>query len=294
MPASRTARRALSVVVIAMLGVVVGTLSVMALTNSGSAPTASSPPPSMSVMPEPSATATPAVTTPPPAAPVARSEERFLSYSGTNGWRAIAGSCGGEPPLLQRVDGEGTWIDVQPREYALRQIASLDAHRDGAELIGGVDVDCDAASLRTFSAGDAWISYEGALSRSRYVDLADPARVHPGDDVAAAPCPDATGLRAVGDVVALICDGQAWQQNETAWTALPTKNVKALAIDDGDLVLGHVSDNCAGLTISRVSADSVTVVGCAETAETDEPVALAMSSDGVAVWTGDRIVVVSD
>lgn len=294
MPLPTTTRRAATIAVVAVLGVVVIVLSVLALTRPQPEVADGSPAPLSTFSPTPSATPTPTATPTPSSAAVSRADERFLSFAGGSGWRATAGSCEGTAPVLQRMDDAGAWVDVVPREHRLRQIASLDAYADGAELVGGVDDGCIAASLRSFSAGVAWESYPDALALSRYIDLSDPALVHTRAGDIAAPCAAATGLRAWGDVVALICDGQAWRQTDDTWTALEPTGVRALAIDDTDLIIGHESAECAGLALTRIAGDTSSAIGCAEGVDVAQPLAVASVDGGVAVWAGDEIIEVNE
>lgn len=293
MPAPSIGRKVVSGVVVAVLGIVVVVLSVLALTQVRTTPTttASTPAPTKTVTPEPSTTPTPTST---PVAPIgSRADERFLSFAGSIGWRATAGSCSGAAPVFQRLDGEGTWVDVLPREITVRQIASLDALTDGAEFVGAVDDDCTAVSLRTFSAGAEWASYDGTLQRTRYVTPADPAMVHTRAGDIAAPCTNPTSLRARGDAVALICDHQAWRKTDATWTALTIADAQALAIDATGLIIGHVSGECTGLALTRVTADDTAVIGCAENVDPTQPLAVAATDNGVAVWAGDSIIEVN-
>ncbi|MFD5213440.1 hypothetical protein [Microbacterium sp. NPDC058345] len=297
MPPTSTGRRVALTVVIVVLAVVVATLSVMALTSSRAPQSASTPQPIVSLTPQttvtptvtpkptPTATATPAVQD--------RAAERFLSFAGSSGWRATAGSCGGDAPLLQRLDAQGAWVDVVPSDVEMRQIASVDAYPDGAELVASVDDECTAASLRTFSAGAEWTSYDGSLERSRYITLDDPALVHTRAGDLAAPCATPRGLRASGDVVALICDDQAWLLTESTWAVQPTPAVRALTIDSGDLVVGHVTAECAGLAVTRFSSGESSDLGCAENVDATQPIAMAPTAGAIVVWAGDSIVEVS-
>lgn len=288
-------RKAAAIAVVVVLGAVVAVLCAIALFRPQAAATDGDAEPLPALSPTPSATSSPATTptpTPPPAQ-MDRADERFLSFNGTSAWRATAGSCAGEAPLLQRMNNQGVWVDVVSRANAPRQVASLDAYSDGAELVAGVDDACTTASLRTFSAGAEWASYDGALARSRYIDLTDAGIVHTSDGDIAAPCMNATGLRASGDVVALICDEQAWLQTEDAWTALALTNVKVLAIDDADVIIGNQSADCTGLTLTRVSGTENTTIGCADSVDATQPMALAAADDGLVVWVGDEMIEVA-
>lgn len=288
-------RKAVAVAIIVVLGVVVAVLSAMALARSQAAAPESTAEPLAVLSPAPTATpasiATPTPT--PPAVQMDRADERFLSFNGASAWRATAGSCAGDAPLLQRMNDQGVWVDVVSRAGAPRQIASLDAYGDGAELVGGVDDACTTASLRTFSAGAEWASYDGALALSRYLNLTDAAVVHTRAGDIAAPCANATGLRALRDVVALVCDGQAWLQTADAWTALGLTNVKSLTIDDTDLIIGHQTADCSGLTLTRVSGADITAIGCADGVDATQPMALATDGDGLVVWVGDEMIEVA-
>lgn len=287
-----TGRRVIVIAAIAVLGVVVAVLAGMALTRAQPVASDVTPEVFTTVAPTPSATPTP-TPTPIPDASLNRADERFLSFVGASGWRATAGACDGAAPLLQRMSGTGEWADVAPRGNDVRQIASLDAYADGVEFIGGVGDACAAMALRTFSGGAAWESYEGSLARSRYVDLINPALVRTRAGEIAAPCTDAAGLRAWGATVAVICDGQAWRQSNETWTALAPTNVKALAIDDAELIIGHQSNACAGLTLTRLSGDDAVEVLCAENVDPTQPVAIAPTGDSVAVWAADNVIEVT-
>lgn len=283
-------RKAATVAIVAVLGVVVVVLSGMALMRSQPTPPDSSPSELSAVTPTPRDSPTPT----PVSSPVAPAEQRFLAFSGDSAWRATAGSCEGAVPLLQRQNDQGEWVDIVPREHTLRQIASLDAYQDGAELVGGMEDACATASLRTFSAGAAWEAYPDALARSRYLDLANPGILHSPAGEIATPCADAAGLRAWGEVVALICDGQAWQQTDATWAALAPTNVKALAVDDTDLIIGHQTPDCDGLALTRASGATTTVIGCAADVDTALPIAIAPTDSGIAVWAADNVIEVAE
>lgn len=293
MPPPTRGRKAAAIAVIVVLGIVVAVLCAIALSRPQAATPDSSAEPLPALSPTPSATSSPTPTPTTPPAQMDRADERFLSFNGTSAWRATAGSCAGEAPLLQRMDNQGVWVDVVARANAPRQVASLDAYSDGVELVAGVDDACTTASLRTFSAGAEWASYDGALARSRYLDLADAGIVHTRAGDIAAPCMNATGLRASGDIVALICDEQAWLQTEDEWTALALTNVKVLAIDDTDVIIGNQSPDCTGLALSRVSGTENTSIGCADGVEATQPMALAVVDDGLVVWVGDEMIEVA-
>jgi hypothetical protein len=239
-----------------------------------------------------SPTATPA------AEQVPRETERSLAVGSQAMWRATAGVCGGaEPRVDWSGDGGRTWTDVTPRYLGLGQVASIDSFtvRD-AEMVAGVGPGCETQALRTYTDGEFWASYPDVLAASRYIDLADPSLVHLGrDGTTAAPCTRARGLRASGDVIALICDGRVQVWNGSAWSLLAPQRVAALAVDDGAVVVAHVAEGCDGVAITRVAAsapenDPGTPVGCAEGTDAASPTALDVYGDGVLVWSGEDLV----
>ncbi|MFS2242868.1 hypothetical protein [Microbacterium sp. OR16] len=291
MRSTRTGRRAVGIAAIVVLSVAVVALSTLALSHTRTARVAAAdermpvPAPSETSSPSPSTTPTP---TTPAAAP--RAEERFLSFSGASAWRATAGSCEGAAPVLQRLDGRGEWVGIAPRGQAIGEIVSLDAYADGAEFVAGVDTACTPVALRTFTAGEAWAPRPDSLARSRYITPGAADVVHTRTGDVAAPCAAASGLRARGEVVALICDGRAWSRTGDQWQPLAPADAVAVAVDDTDILIGHRSPECAGLAVTRVSGDASSAAGCAPGVDSSLPVAIAPRGDDIVVWAADDII----
>lgn len=291
---SRTGRRVVGIAIIVVLSVAVVGLSALALSHTRAPRVVAADEQMMVAPPSPTPSTTP-VASPEPTtpAPVPRSEERFLSFAGESAWRATAGSCDGAAPVLQRLDARGEWVDIVTRGHDVRQIASLDAYADGAEFVAGVDAGCAPIALRTFSAGDAWAPRPDSLARSRYVTVDAPDVVHTRAGDVAAPCASATGLRARGELVVLVCDGQAWSRTGDQWLPLAPADVAAVAVNEADILIGHTTPDCAGLSVTRVSGDASTPVGCAAGVDSTLPVAIAQRGDDVVVWAADDIIEVT-
>ncbi|MEU1972070.1 hypothetical protein ABZ477_10465 [Microbacterium sp. NPDC019599] len=295
----RRPSRWVAISAVALLAVVIGILSLVAYqrANPPAEPATAGPVPTFDLgveteTPTPSPTATP---TPEPAPP--REAERFLSVGSQAMWRATAGLCGSVEPLVERSgDGGQTWSDVTARYLGLTQVASLDAFSaQDAEMVAAAG-NCDAQALRTFTNGQFWAPYPDVLAVSRYIDLVDSSLIHLGRGAASqAPCAEARGLRASGDVVALVCEGRAWVWTGSDWSPLSPEGVVALAASDGAVIAAYPADGCAGLTVTRFAAaggegDPGTPVGCAEGADAASSAAMAVAGGSVLVWSGGSLV----
>ena len=236
--------------------------------------------------------------TPTPTASTARPEgARFLAIGSEVWWRATAGACGGPAPKVERSDDQGaTWTDVTPHYLGIAQVQTLNAFsgRD-AELVAAMTA-CTPEALRTYTRGEFWESYPDALAASRYIDPRDAGSVHLPSGPVPAPCPSASGLHGFGDVVALVCDGQAWSWWGNEWSPLAPESVVAVAIDGADVLVAHAAEDCAGVAVSRASSadsGSASLIGCAEGTDAATPVAIDGAGDAVRVWAGDALVTVS-
>lgn len=234
--------------------------------------------------------------TPEPVAATPRETERFLSVSADGGvwWRGVAGACGGQAPLVERsVDGGATWTDVTPLYIGASQIAALDASdQTEAILIAGVGPECEPQALRTFTQGQFWESYPDVLAASRYIPPTDADVVATPIGPLAAPCADARGLRANGDVVALVCGGTAFVSRAGAeWVALPAPDAAAVATDGVDVLVAHRSDACPGLTLTGFAAGSPDAPAEQTCADGDpaQPTAIALIASGTPVWSGEAL-----
>ena len=279
----------ISAVVVVALAVVVGVLVIIAidrarpaLTNESLAPipTFSPAEPQSSPSPSPAPTLT----------PIARADERFLTASSEGViWRGIAGSCAdGADPLIERsTDGGGTWNDVTPLYRGVAQITRLDAFAGTqAQAVALLDGDCSIDGLRTFTQGRFWESYDEVLATSSFIQGDDPARVVSPDRVIGAPCDSARGLRGAGTTLALVCDGEAFRLAGDSWQQLDVDGAVAVTVNDSSFIVAHLTPDCAGLALTRVSDASNFVVACVEGLDPDAPTTIEVSGESVLVWSG--------
>lgn len=234
--------------------------------------------------------------TPEPAASFPRESERFLAVNadGSVWWRGVAGACGGTAPLVERsADAGATWTDVTPLYLGAAQLAALESSdQTEAILIAGVGADCEPQALRTFTQGQFWESYPDVLGAARYVPPTDADVVATPIGPLTAPCAEARGLRAAGEVVALVCDGAAYASLAGAeWVALPAADAAAVATDGADVVVAHRSDACPGVTLTRfagASPDAPAEATCSD-GDPAQPTALALTTAGPVVWSADAL-----
>ncbi|CAL4860789.1 hypothetical protein [Microbacterium sp. MM2322] len=282
-----TVRRGLPSVVVAILvvalTVAVGALVVLALQRAqgDSVPSgAQSAPPVASTPPSPSPSASAVALTPPGAA------ERFLAVGADMIWRATAGVCGGDPPVLERSDDGGdTWADVTPTYRGIAQIRDLLPFADTeADLVADVGDDCETQALRTFTQGTFWSPYDDLLAQSTYLDGAS---VIVDGTALDAPCAQPWGLRASGDTAAFICDGTAYATTDGRTSPIGT-GVRALDVLDGTVVGATTAPDCDGIQLAVLSPDPEPLA-CVE-GDAAAPLALSLTADTITVWAGDELV----
>ncbi|WP_236968050.1 hypothetical protein [Microbacterium aurantiacum] len=222
---------------------------------------------------------------------IARSEERFFAIGEGAWWRATAGSCGTTEPLLERsTDAGASWTDVTPRYRNIGQIASLDPLAGTeAEMVSSMGEACETQALRTYTQGTYWDSYPDVLPAIRYIDPLDPAVVHiGGGQTTDAPCANPVGLRASGDVVALICDGTPHRWIDGSWQPVEVAGATALAATPPSLLVAHTDAACPGLAITEV-ADTTALVGCLPEADPAAPLAITRDGEAIRAWSGDAV-----
>ncbi|MFG6404091.1 hypothetical protein [Microbacterium sp. P04] len=301
-PLSTTARWLVGVL-IAVLAVATVLLVVLALQSVRPQPVPDGAEPVSTYTPRaestPTPTATPSATpvateTPDAAATLPRDRERFLSLGSQGWWRATAGACGGASPVVEHsTDGGETWEDVTPRYRALAQVASLDSFAGSeAEMVAAVGGGCETQALRTFTQGEFWQPYEDVLAASRFLEPGDAAAVVTPQGNVAAPCADARSFRAVGDIVALLCDGTGYALGSGGqWAALPATDAVALAVSNGTVLTAGPAAGCDGLAVTRWTGPGFATaqpLGCA--AGASAPAAVAALGDSAAVWSGAELV----
>jgi len=245
-----------------------------------------------------SPSATPTATPTPTHTPIDRAAERFFAVAPDALWRATAGECGKTEPVVERSTDRGqTWTDVTPHYRDIAQVASLDQIAErAAAMVTELGDDCTPTGIRTFTDGRFWEPFDAVIDDAHYLSFTDAAKVvSPGGDYAA-PCNDAHGLRAAGDIEALICDGTAYERSADKWMPLPQKNALAVAVFSGDLYVASAGEkDCAGIAITRFTdaePDRSESAGCAADATAKGSIAIGPSSLGTFVWSADTVILV--
>jgi hypothetical protein len=291
-PSRTVGARRLGVSAVCALAIGVGVVSAMALGHArpDTPPGAAAPVPSFTLGVKASPSPTP---TPVPATP--GGEERFLSLGTGAWWRGVAGACGGAGPVLERsVDGGALWQDVTPYYLGIGQITAVDSFTPTeGQVIASIGSGCAPAALRTYTQGEFWESYPEVLTPARYIDAADPSKVRLGAESVVAPCAAAYGLRASGSTVALVCDGAAYVLGNGAdWRAVTTEGAVAVAASSAEVVVASRTEGCAGIAITRFPGADPAIArpqGCAEGLDASTPVAIAIASEGIRLWSGDEV-----
>ena len=290
-----------AVALVVVLAIVVGAVAYIAYdrANPDGGAQSAAPVPTFSLGVE-SASPTPTETSP-DVAVAAREDDRFLSIGSGVWWRSTAGICGGDEPLVERSDDGGqSWTDVTGRYRDITAVAALDAFAETeAEMVVAVGEGCETQGWRTFTQGAFWEPYDDlVLSAARYISPADAGVVELPSGAIDAPCADARGLRAAGDVVALVCDAQAWvlDPDGVTWATLETDGAAAVAVDGADVIVAGVAADCAGIALTRFAgADPAqpAAAGCADEADVTAPTAIAVTGEGTAVWAGETLTTIS-
>ncbi len=285
--------RIIAIVAVVLLAVGVGVLSVWALQRGAGAPGASgaSPAPTFTFergMPTASATPTPTPTTP---VAVADASERFLALDGDTLWRATAGACDGEAPVVElSTDGGESWSDATPTRVDAVQVLGVATFGEGdGEVIAAVGSDCEPAALRSYSAGADWDAYADVLTAATFLSPS-------GRDDSGAP-----GRRRDGAVC-----GRAERADEPrrGRPDLRRNGVRAdqCRVDAG----GHRRDRpgcrggharrrpCLGQLRGGRRGDPVRRRvrrrdGCISGVDVTAPAAISVLGDDLALWTGDAI-----
>jgi hypothetical protein len=221
-------------------------------------------------------------------------QQRMLAIGSQQWWRATAGVCGGPPPVIERSSDAGvTWVNVTPNYLGIERVQTLDAFTDSDAEVIAAAAGCNAQALRTYTGGEFWESYPDVLARSRYVDTRDAATIVLPTGPVPATCAAPSGLRAEGDVVALLCDGLAWFWSGTAWQQIGPEDAVALAIDGDEVIVAHAYDGCGGVAVSRAATaepKAPTALGCVEGFDVAAPLAIDLAGRTVVAWSGDVLV----
>ncbi|MDQ1218355.1 hypothetical protein [Microbacterium arborescens] len=294
--------RALSVAGVGVLALVVVALTALALqTDRGAqpavAPTAG-PVPSFSFRSEGRPPATPSPT--PTAAPAASgADERFLARSAEGTlWRATAGACGAEEPVVERSDDDGTtWADVTPRSRGIGQVRALSGlSGTEAELVADL-AECAPQLLRTFTQGRSWDPYPDLLARATYPSGSAPTVLASPSGEAPLPCASPASVRVGAQQTALICEGVPYTRVGTgAFAPLPLTDAVALDVLGRSTAVARVdAGTCDGaLSLSWVdAAGAVSAPECIPGTDPAAPAAIAAFEDEVIVWAGDTVATIA-
>ncbi|MBA8816783.1 hypothetical protein FHX48_001876 [Microbacterium halimionae] len=298
------ARRWVAWVIVAVLAVGVGALSVFALQQSREDPYAGetvAPVPTFT----PRSTSTPD-SSPSPEAPAAvqidPSTVRFLAVGDDAIWRAVAGSCTGADPLLEKsTDGGATFADITPLYRGVTQILSLDGFAGTeAEIVATAsveddDTDCTPQALRTFTQGSFWEFYPEVLAESTYLNPQNPGQVvTPAGDVAT-PCASPTSLRSVSGTAAVTCDDGTASvlADDQTWSQLPISGALTVGLTSDTLAVATTDASCSGILVTRFATGDLSTPEasqCAEGTDPAQPVAVAPDDTATLVWAGDALV----
>lgn len=273
---------------VAALAIVVGVLAAVALQQGRPEPVDGTPsaPPTFEFGDAESASPTPTDMPTTSATPAA--DERFLAVQGDRLWRATAGECGGEAPVVELSTDRGeTWEDVTPPGAA--QVLAVAALADIAgEVVAAVGDDCEPTVLRTYTSGVEWSTYPQALGDMTFLSPADHITVTRPDDDIAAPCEDARSVRASRGVVGLACGDTAFALLDGSWAELIAG---AIAVDAvaGTIVVAHVSDTCDGVAVTQYTRLAGDDIACIDTANPADSTAISRLDGSLALWSGDFV-----
>ncbi|MFS0712886.1 hypothetical protein ABC195_03320 [Microbacterium sp. 2P01SA-2] len=290
--------RALSVAGVGALALVVIALTALALQHDRSpepavAPTAG-PVPSFSFRSE----GRPATPTPSPTvAPAAGggAADRFLARSSEGTlWRATAGACDGDEPVVERSDDGGTtWTDVTPRSRGIEQVRALSGlSGTEAELVADL-AGCAPQLLRTFTQGRFWDPYPDLLTRATYPSGSAPTVLTSPSGEVSLPCAAPASVRVGAQQTAVICDGVPYTRVGTgAFAPLPLMDAVALDVLGRATAVARVDGGTCGeaLAVSWVDAAGVAAPSeCIPGTDAAAPAAIAAFEDEIIVWSGDAI-----
>lgn len=270
------------------LTVAVVVLVVLALQHGDTVPASSGPRTNVATdSPTVPATPTDTPTTSSPT-PETSGGERFLALGGAHLWRATAGACDDEPPVVEvsADDGE-TWQDVTPTDAT--RVLALSSYGDIDGELVVADTECAPTLLRTYSAGVDWSASADLLPDATYASPTEAGTILVGGSTVTTPCDEPTSVRASRGTVGLICEGTAYVMGEE-WTAV-VDGVIALDAVGGALVAAFESDECSdGVEISTFEGSAATSLGCMTGVDPTLPAALSALDGEYVLWSGDEII----
>ena len=290
--------RALAIIFVIIFAVVDVLLIALIVTRDGgvedSAPNASaSSSADVQSSPSPTVTSTPAV----PA--VASAPRQLVPVDASDIWRASTGSCPTTAAVIEHsIDGGATWQIVTTPGIDVRQVLEL-APQGGATvwLAARTGVDCAVGAFGSYTDGEFWGAYPGAISDFAYLD---PALIVGGVPVAAS-CAPVTQVRSAADRVMATCADALSERigatGEWATFALPGL-LAAAPSENGYVAAVWGAPGCAGVSVQSIaspvgSAESV-VVGCVSEETAPDQLTIAEFGSTVWLWSADRLSVSDD
>ena len=249
--------------------------------------------PSAEVLSSPTPTATPT------SAAVVSAPRQLVPVDANDIWRASTGTCPTTPAVIEHsVDGGASWQIVTTPGVDVRQVLEL-APQGGATvwLAARTGADCAVGAFGSYTDGEFWGAYPGAISDFAYLD---PALIVGGVPVAAS-CAPVTQVRSAGDRVVATCADALSEQigGSGEWTTLALPGLLAAAPStDGYVAAVWGAPGCAGVSIqsvtSPVGSTAAAMVGCVADEIAPDQVTIAQFESTVWLWSADRLTVSSD
>lgn len=290
--------RVLAIVFVILFAIIDVLLIALIVTRDGgmqeSAPSVSmSPSADVQSSPSPSATSTPTVPT------VVSAPRQLVPVDANDVWRASTGSCPSAAAVIEHsIDGGATWQTVTTPGVDVRQVLEL-APQGGATvwLAARTGADCVVGAFGSYTDGEFWGAYPGAISDFAYLD---PALIVGGVPVAAS-CAPVTQVRSAADRVMATCaDALSERIGDSGdWTTLALPGLLAAAPSgDGYVAAVWGVSGCPGISVQSVASPvgsvSASAVGCIADETTPDQVTIAQFENTVWLWSDDRLSVSSD
>lgn len=287
-----------------IIGVVLLSLAVLALVyvaltqNRAPAGAGESQPPTTTESPVERATPTEEVT-PEPAAVVAVPARVMAAVDGQRAYRAIAGSCPGDEPIVEVTEDSGSsWssfpVSVEPAAASVRSILPGDGNF--VALVTADSATCAPQFARSYVAGAEWEAAD-EVDTTWHLSQDATSVVAPGGNPSN-PCAKPVQVATTNDTTAaVLCADAAVVMTADAggsWSA-PVAIPGAAAIaagGSGYLVVVSGQNGCAGAQLAQVpaAADGVSQPGaCVASAASAPDNAVAQADDTVWLWSGDTV-----
>jgi hypothetical protein len=298
-------RRALIWVAIAVVGLVVIDVVLVALAAGRTAPTQHGTP-----GPIPTFSSTPSADGPsrtPTAAPgetavpeAAGSDQRRLltALNGREAWRASGGTCDGDAPVLQHTTNGGQdWVTVA-LGADVREMAALRATDDGLSVLVAVGDDCTPTVRTSTDDGATWVAGQRGAAGSGI----DGDSIELPSGRIESPCASPVDAYQGQYTTVVACaDEVDWRSGTGAWVHVPVPGIQAIADAGNTYTLARLgASTCSGLQIVSLPATQVTPntkvrpIGCWTEAGSDGPAAIDLVGKSLWAWLGDEVAVSAD